>query len=393
MNPDEKLEQLIRESGMQTRPEWLEATKADMLNTFQRAGETEAPTESIWRHIMRNRMTRTAAAAVLIAAVWIGITLIDYGNGIAWADVIRPVLEAVTVEYDAVVDEGSGNPQRLHDVVVGPRIHRSYAEGPVQGAIIDTEAETLFVLVPSEKTAVTIYLKNLPEKLNPMSRVRDILLELQDDPDFEVQETGAETVDGRSAVGFLATHPQKELKIWADPATAFPIRIDIKEALAEDVICRNFQFDSEVPQSLMEMEVPQGYVHEKHMLDLAGLPEAELIEGLRFYAQVNDGVFPEDVSVLHCIQPDEDIQRRIETLTPYDQAALQVLMRMIRQFLLLQYYQGPGQWHWIGAGVQLGDANTPIYWYQPVDSLTYRVIYGDLHVEDAAEDELLTAID
>ncbi len=387
MNATDKIDKLIKNLKTTASPEL--DRRIDTL--LERSKQSQTRSLNTWRKIMKNPITKFTAAAIIILAVLIGVYQITGsidGSGVAWADVIRPVLKAVSVEYDAVIDETGDDPQRFHDVVVGPRIHRSYAEGPVQKAIIDTETKTLFLLVPSEKTAVTIYFRNLPEKLNPMSQVQNILLELQDDPGFEVQETGPETIDGQAAVGFWATHPQKELMIWADPVTSIPIRIDIKDVLAEDVICRNFQFNSQVSQSLMEMEVPQGFVHEKHMLDLAGLPEANLIEGLRFYAKLNDGLFPEDVSVLHCIQPDKDIQDRIETLTPHDQEALQILMQTIRQFLLLQYYRGPGQWHWIGTGVELGDANTPIYWYQSVDSSTYRVIYGDLHVEDATENEL-----
>jgi hypothetical protein len=392
MKPDEKAENLIRESGMEARQEWLEQTKADTLNAFEQAQDSRAPAEGIWRTIMKNRMTQIAAAAVLIAAVWIGIYFSNIG-GVVWAEVIRPVLEAVPVEYDAVVDEGSENPQRLHDVVFGPRIRRTYAEGPVKEAIIDTDSRTLFVVVPSEKTAVTIRLENLPETLNPMSRVRDILLELQNDPDFEVEKAGTDRIDGRPAVGFLARHPRKELVVWADPETSLPIRIDVQEERVADVVCRNFRFDGEVVPSRMEMEVPPGYVHEEHVLDLAGLPEKDLVEGLRFYAELNGGVFPEDISVLHCMQPGENVRRRIETLSRQDQEALQILMQMIRQFLLLQYYRGPGQWRWVGAGVELGDANTPIYWYQPMHSSACRVIFGDLHVEDVAEGELPGAAD
>ena len=45
-------------------------------------------------------------------------------------------------------------------------------------------------------------------------------------------------------------------------------------------------------------------------------------------------------------------------------------------------------WHYEGADVKFGDADTPIFWYKPADSETYRVIYGDLHVEDVAADDL-----
>lgn len=45
-------------------------------------------------------------------------------------------------------------------------------------------------------------------------------------------------------------------------------------------------------------------------------------------------------------------------------------------------------WHYAGKGVRLGDAATPIFWYRPAGSATYRVVSGALDVSDAAPDAL-----
>ena len=39
--------------------------------------------------------------------------------------------------------------------------------------------------------------------------------------------------------------------------------------------------------------------------------------------------------------------------------------------------------HYAGKGVSLGAADTPIFWYRPKDSATYRIIYADLSVREA----------
>jgi len=39
-----------------------------------------------------------------------------------------------------------------------------------------------------------------------------------------------------------------------------------------------------------------------------------------------------------------------------------------------------GTWRYAGQNVRFGDPATPIFWYQPAGSATYRVIYADLHV-------------
>jgi len=61
----------------------------------------------------------------------------------------------------------------------------------------------------------------------------------------------------------------------------------------------------------------------------------------------------------------------------------------IQNYLLFtRFFQGEGEWTYRGQGVMLGDAETPIFWYRPKGSATYRVINGDLRVEDVAPAEL-----
>ena len=85
MKPDEKLENLIRENGMGTRPEWLQQTKTEMLDTFQQTADSKAPAESIWRIIMKSSMTRMAAAAVILVAAWFIYSSTGHSGGVAWA--------------------------------------------------------------------------------------------------------------------------------------------------------------------------------------------------------------------------------------------------------------------------------------------------------------------
>jgi hypothetical protein len=59
----------------------------------------------------------------------------------------------------------------------------------------------------------------------------------------------------------------------------------------------------------------------------------------------------------------------------------------------MRFFKGEGKWYYRGKGVQLGAAETPIFWYRPKNSPTYRVIYGDLHVEDVAPENLPEPLD
>ena len=45
-------------------------------------------------------------------------------------------------------------------------------------------------------------------------------------------------------------------------------------------------------------------------------------------------------------------------------------------------------WRYAGQNVPFGDSQTPIFWYRPAGSATYRVIYADLSVKDVTADSL-----
>ncbi len=45
-------------------------------------------------------------------------------------------------------------------------------------------------------------------------------------------------------------------------------------------------------------------------------------------------------------------------------------------------------WHYNGAGVEIGDSDTAIFWYKPRDSDSYRAIYGNLTIADVAPENL-----
>ncbi|MHC4460313.1 MAG: hypothetical protein ACYS6W_14385, partial [Planctomycetota bacterium] len=63
-------------------------------------------------------------------------------------------------------------------------------------------------------------------------------------------------------------------------------------------------------------------------------------------------------------------------------------MKFPKGMFFLQLLETDGKYHYAGKGVKLGDADKAIFWYQPKDSTTYRVIYGDLSVKEVSPENL-----
>ncbi|MHC4573255.1 MAG: hypothetical protein ACYS76_03860, partial [Planctomycetota bacterium] len=222
--------------------------------------KNEGSRTEIWRTIMKSSITKLAAAAVIIIAFMFGMYFLSGpGAGVAFADVIQPILNAQTAVFEGPV---------IQDMVMGSRIRRTISNMDV-ATIIDLEACKILELDPKEQKAVYYDLKGLPQGkiTNYLEMLRNVITELQESPHFVVEELGEQEIDGQRAIGFRAKHPRVEVTIWADPQTALPFRIEQKEGQLF-IVCKDFKFDVEMDESLFSMEAPEGYTTQEAELDL-----------------------------------------------------------------------------------------------------------------------------
>jgi hypothetical protein len=374
------------EQACKSAKETLLATVADEENRRQ----TPRPTirlEVIWRIIMKSRITKLAAAAVIIIVALFGVSQFFEGT-VTFADVIQPIFDAQTAILDIIIGEEEEGEPVIHDMIMGSRIRRTLSsiEGVV--SIIDLEAGRILTLAVSKKEAVYIDLKGLPSTPNYMNGLRNVISRLQQSPHFVVEELGKQDVQGQKVIGFRTKSPGTELTIWADPETALPVRIEHQEGQLFTII-KNIQFDVPMDEALFSMEVPEGYTLQEAELDLYSATEEDFIEGLRILAEVfEDGYFPDSVAVEDYIRQASARMKKCEELELSDEQLTELGMKLQQHLLFIRFFKGQGKWYYAGKGVKLGDANKAIFWYQPKDSETYRVIYGDLHVEDLKPEDL-----
>lgn len=232
-------------------------------------------------------------------------------------------------------------------------------------------------------------LEGLPSIPNYMENLKNVIVMLQQTPDFVVENLGLQQVDGREVVGFLARHPRAEITIWADAETGLPVRIEQNEGQMR-VVCKNMRFDVPVEDAWFSMDVPEGYkVHQDSTLDIHAGTEGAFIEGLRLLAErFNNGRFPDGVAVEDYLKQAPDVARQLQEMDLSSEEQIALGQTIQNYLLFTRFFQGEGEWTYRGQGIMLGEAETPIFWYRPKDSATYRVIYGDLHVEDVAGENL-----
>jgi len=226
--------------------------------------------------------------------------------------------------------------------------------------------------------------------------VRDIVSEIVDNPNIPVQGLGEREIDGQRAVGFLLSEPKIKLTIWADAETATPIRIEMLMGQTRTII-KNIEFDVPVDESLVSMNVPAGYTLDEQEQDWSEFNEEDFLVVLQVWAKyVLGGKFPDSISLEDLMNLASQLtnmaprtEDEVHQLGMSDEEQARLGMAMGRGFVFFQQLEPSGaDWHYVGKGVEFGDANTAVFLYRQKGSDTYRVIYGDLHVEDSAPEDL-----
>lgn len=392
MQPADDIKKLIDESRIISSEQVDRRILADALADLERRRASSNARPGVWRILMHSKSFKLAAAAVIVVAVLFGLQFLGTSS-VTFAQAIQPILNANTAILDIVVGEEKENEPVIHDMVMGSYIRRTLSNAPGSVSIIDIGAGRILSLDESKKQAAYIDLKGLPSIPNYLDHLKTILVKLQDSPHFVTEDLGVQQIDGCDVVGFRMKHPKVEIVLWADVKTGLPVRIEQQEGQLT-VICKNLQFGVPMDASLFSMEAPEGYTLQETQLDLLGSTEADFIEGLRVLAELyGGGQFPDNVTVEYFLSQIPTMQQKEKELNLAEEDNAAIGVKIQKHLLFLRFFKGEGKWYYRGKGVELGDAATPIFWYRPKDSATYRVIYGDLHVEDVARENLPEPLD
>jgi hypothetical protein len=394
MKPPEEIKRLIHESEITTSPEADERILSDALNELEkRRREKREPLDAaLWRAFMKNRMTKLGTAFVVIIAAVAAFQFLGnpFGSKLTFASVIEPIMDADTAAYDIIFGpEDSSTRAVVHELVMGSRI-RARVAGGNDTNIIDLENRRMLSLNGANMEARYYKLEGLSSIPNFLEAMKDTIQTLQDSPDFTVEDLGRKKLDGKEVVGFYASNSKVDITIWADVDTGVPVHIEQIAGQQMHIAIKNIEFDLPMQEDLFSMEIPAGYtVQESTTFDYQAGTEANFIKGLRMIAErLNDGFFPDNISIDDIKKWISQFGKRITAMNLPDKEAAALEQQIFEYMLFIGIIRGEEEWVYRGKGVRLGEARIPILWYRPEKSETYRVIYGDLHVEDVYPENL-----
>jgi outer membrane lipoprotein-sorting protein len=354
----------------------------------------------IRRIIMKSRITKLAAAAGIVVAVFVALHFIGnpFEAAVTFAEVVQPFLTARTATFKVTVSLQGGPTQTGEGMFMEPgRVRQTSAEGAT--IINDLQQGKMVVLIPAQNRAIVYELVNIPEDpgdLNIFVEIRRRVLEAQQLDEECVQFLGEQEIEGRTAIGYHVQKAGLDITVWADAETLLPIRMENTTGPTTYVMS-DIVFDVELDESLFSLEIPEGYTVHTLQMDGSEPEEKDLIEMFRIWAEHMDGSLP---SALDMSAPMEFVNAQRKKMMEQGQkpseeemmekvmGMQQTIMKMSRGGTFVQQLPADSDWHYVGKDAKFGDADTAIFWYRPEDSETYRVIYGDLTVKDVMPENL-----
>lgn len=345
------------------------------------------------RTVRWSLVAAVAAAVVLAIGLWPGKTGRTSSNGIAFADVVRHFTNARTAKYTVVIElEGQ-------DPVTIKKKQDFDPERKGWGRSWDNSGPMGIQMLPRDWTSSR-------QASDPMSAafkgetlyffgradgegMQDFFQVMGQVHKQTKADLGNQEIDGQPAIGFHFEQDGTAYSIWANATTGLPVRIDVtnQRLLGQGkVTVRAFEFDVEIPR-------PEGGMGGFRRGSFKySLTEAELISALQRWAKRHDGRFPRFLA--HQVWFfDTPEYFRSPKLSLEDKQFIFVMdTQVIIGGIAFASRLPPGNnWNYLGKGMTLDpqDAETPICWYQPEGSQTYRVIYRNLSIRDVAADKLL----
>lgn len=204
---------------------------------------------------------------------------------------------------------------------------------------------------------------------------------------------GEKKIDGRLLQGFLVTEGRVVNTIWVDPDTRELARVEMEfpDAPGMSVIMTDFQFNVQLDDSLFSLTPPEDYTRLEVQADVSKVTEQDLIIYLQLWSTwTKDGAFPPTFNLVELPKVAMEMEKQGkfgEGETSAQQRRADA-MQTYRGIMFVAQLPAESNWRYAGENVKYGDADTPIFWYRPKGSETYRVIYGDLSVKEVAADNL-----
>ncbi len=264
----ENIEEILKRLGSEDVPVDIRKIAEEESESFSRT-LTPSRRHILWSDIMKSKITKLAAAAVIIIAVLIGINQLGGsidGASVAWAQMVEQINSYTKYKcrQRVVREQGPEFPtMQVYHLNLSLR-RQEVEDGSIH--IIDmrgTDAITV-ELYPDQKKATVTKLLGFGPRKDP--HIIEMVKQFEQE---STERLGTKEVDGKILQGFRhVPNEHNDFTVWVDPKTKLPVEIELVHTQrGQTLFLDEFEFDFELDPSSFSTDIPDGYEVETIILD------------------------------------------------------------------------------------------------------------------------------
>ncbi|OHB78656.1 MAG: hypothetical protein A2Z25_20645 [Planctomycetes bacterium RBG_16_55_9] len=257
------IEEILQGIGAESVPDDVRKVAQETSNNFSRSLKSSKKPKHfiLLEHIMKSRVTKLAAAAVIIIAVLIGVHFLGGtidGASVAWSQVVEQISSHTKYKcrQRVVREQGPQFPvMQVYHLNLQQR-RQEVEDGSIH--IIDMRGEEAITveLHPDQKKAVVTRIIGLGARKDP-----DIIEMVKRFEQASTERLGIKKVNGKVLSGFhYQPNEHNDFTVWVDPKTKLPVEIELKHLQrGQTIFLDEFEFDFKLDPSAFSTDVPDGY--------------------------------------------------------------------------------------------------------------------------------------
>lgn len=282
---------------------------------------------NLWRIIMKSKITKLAAAAVIIIAVLFGMNIVGNGGNVAWGQVLEKVEQFGTYVYKhrMSITDLSNLPEGQQEccppevtVQQDSKVYISSEYGMRAEKDVGGELTVIEYMSPSDNglVQVLVKLKQYARGRLTEEQVREILQ--KSDPkeivkefmSFEYRELGHDTIEGVKVEGIEVDDPKFGAptfesavgRLWVSVESNLPVKAEIEGVssggkIRTKIEASEFEWDPELKPEIFVPDIPADYELIAD-IELDSEDEDKLVKGLRDFAELTGGRYPSSLTLM-----------------------------------------------------------------------------------------------
>ncbi len=417
---NENIEEILKSIGAEQVPADVAKLAQETSNNFSRSLTQEKPKPRqpiLLEYIMRSRLPKLAAAAVIVIAVLFALN--RTGEGVAWSQLVEHVEQIKTVAYrmDMKMKGMMGMPKGK-SVDIDMEAKLAYDEGFVINSNTHADGENIktktYVVFAEDAIVSVIPKKKAYLKMKLTGKLLEKLKKDNGDPrtmlektmEYEYIKLGRDTINGIEVEGIEVTDPAMGegmfdaivARLWCNVKNDLPVLMTMKGSAGNgdvvlDITLSDFNWDVEINPGELVPDIPEDYeLLAETEIGGGGKDGMDLVQTLKFFSETADGRYLSSLTGMTVVNEFvQALRAKTAGREPSEEEMKKVMGKIVNLQTICMTY-----------GTLVQDGNEPAYYGDKVTAEfphavlmrwkigdnVYRVVFGDLSTKNVTPEKL-----